>query len=270
MPVKYVANSKAWMSRAIFYDWLKELNQDVKRQVRSICLLLDNCSAHHVEGLQLSKVELQHLPPNCTSLVQPLDKWVINSFKCCYRRRLIQKMLLDIRLEWPTKVDIYQAIEMLAASWQEVGSQVITNCFAKAQVNKAIQATVTEDEPSSPPEVAEAWDELRMNGGVPDGVELCNFLFVDNGAVATEEMTDAALVETVKDSLEGDGSSEPDTFCAVPTARELMDAVDVLRHFVGSQDDEAAMDALVSLERRVVASIGQKQQAKITQFFSIK
>lgn len=109
-----------------------------------------------------------------------------------------------------------------------------------------------------------------MNGGVPDDVELCNFFFVDNGAMSTEEMTDVALVETIKNSLEGEGSSEPDTFCAVPTSRELMDVVDILCSFVNLQDDKAALDALVSLEHRVVASIRQKQQAKITQLFSIK
>ncbi|XP_049269028.1 tigger transposable element-derived protein 6-like [Rhipicephalus sanguineus] len=96
MPVKYVANSKAWMSREIFTEWPKAFNEDVKHQGRQVCLLLDNCSAYHIEGLQLSNIELQYFPDNCTSLIQPLDKGIINSFKCCYRRRVIQKILLSL------------------------------------------------------------------------------------------------------------------------------------------------------------------------------
>lgn len=269
MPVRYVANSKAWMSRAIFSDWLKAFNEDIKRQGRQICLLLDNCSAHHVEGIQLSNVELQYFPANCTSLIQPLDKGVINSFKCCYRRRLIRKILLDIRFERQTKVDIYQAIEMLAASWQEVGAQAIANCFVKAQIHEVVEAGVREEEPSSLPDVTEAWDELRANGGVPDNVELGDFLYADQDAIATEEMSDAVLVESVQDR--GDGSTESDAQFAVPTAKEVMDAVDILRRFVGAHDDEEALDDLVSLERRVTSSLVQKrQQAKITQFFAVK
>uniref|UniRef100_A0A1E1XKZ6 Putative tick transposon n=1 Tax=Amblyomma sculptum TaxID=1581419 RepID=A0A1E1XKZ6_AMBSC len=269
MPVKYVANSKAWMTRQIFSEWLKEFNQDVKRQGRQVCLLLDNCSAHHVEGLQLSNIELHYFPANCTSLIQPLDKGVINSFKCCYRRRLIQKILLDIRLEREMKIDIYQAVEMLAASWQEVRAEVIRNCFLKAGIAINAQAGADDEEDiSTPSDVAEAWNELRTNGGVPDDVELDDFLFADNAAVATEEMTDAALAESVQDDGD-DGACDADP-CDVPTAKEVMNAMDVMRRFVGSRDDEGALQDLASLERRVLPALVPKKQAAITQFFSVK
>ncbi|XP_072141997.1 tigger transposable element-derived protein 6-like [Dermacentor andersoni] len=272
MPVKYVANSKAWMTRPIFSEWLKEFNQDVKRQGRQVCLLLDNCSAHHVEGLQLSNIELHYFPANCTSLIQPLDKGVINSFKCCYRRRLILKILLNIRLEREMKIDIYQAVEMLAASWQEVRAEVIANCFLKAGIAKNARAGADEEEEdlSTPSNVAEAWNELCTNGGVPDDVELTDFLFADNAAVTTEEMSDAAVAESVQNPDGGDdGACEADP-CDVPTAKEVMNAMDVMRRFVGSLDDEGALHDLASLERRVVPTLVPKKQAEITQFFSVK
>lgn len=272
MPVKYVANSKAWMTRQIFSEWLKAFNEDVKRQGRQICLLLDNCSAHHIEDLQLSNIELQYFPANCTSLIQPLDKGVINSFKCCYRRRIIQKILLDIRLERPTKIDIYQAIEMLAASWQEVKAHTVANCFRNARVSAVTETEVDEEEPqepSNPPDVTEAWDALRANGGAPDDVALDDFLYADSDAVSTEEMSDVALVETVRDRGDDEGSSEADTF-PLPTAKEVLDALDVLRRHVGSQDDEEALEEFVSLDRRVASSLTRNTQAKITQFFCVK
>ncbi|KAH6921566.1 hypothetical protein HPB50_002231 [Hyalomma asiaticum] len=89
------------------------------------------------------------------------------------------KILLDIPFERPTKIDIYQAIEMLAASWQEVRAETVANCFKKARVSVATEAGVDEEEPqepSNPSDVSEAWDALRVNGGVPDDVALDDFL----------------------------------------------------------------------------------------------
>ncbi|KAG0444570.1 hypothetical protein HPB47_013651 [Ixodes persulcatus] len=66
---------------------------------------------HEIVGkmdLKLTNVELQFLPPNCTSLIQPLDQGIINSVKWSYRWRLIDKLLLDLCLKRQTKVDIFQ------------------------------------------------------------------------------------------------------------------------------------------------------------------
>ncbi|KAH6929235.1 hypothetical protein HPB50_025202 [Hyalomma asiaticum] len=182
-----------------------------------------------------------------------------------------RKILLDIRFERPTKIDIYQAIEMLAASWQEVRAETVVNCFKKARVSVATEAGVDEEEPqepSNPSDVSEAWDALRVNGGVPDDIALDDFLYADSDAVSTEEMSDVALVETAQDRGDGEGA-EADAL-PLPTAKEVLDALDILRRHVGSQDDEAALDELVSLDRRVTSSLTRKTQAKITQFFCAK
>lgn len=42
----------------------------IKEQV---CVLLDNCKAHDVSNLKLSHVVFEYLPPNTTSVLQPLD-----------------------------------------------------------------------------------------------------------------------------------------------------------------------------------------------------
>ncbi|KAG0443169.1 hypothetical protein HPB47_015223 [Ixodes persulcatus] len=96
------------------------------------CLVLDNCSAHHIENLELTNVELKFLPRNCTSLIQSLDQGIINSAECSYRRRLVDKRLLDLRLKRQTKVDTFQDLEILSASWKVTAKEVIKNCFRKA------------------------------------------------------------------------------------------------------------------------------------------
>lgn len=99
LPVKYVGNTKVWMTRALFTDWLMERDSDMVKRYRKICLLVDNCSAHHVEGLVLKNIELEFFPANCTSLIQPLDQGIIHSVTCSYRKRLIEKMLFNLQLK---------------------------------------------------------------------------------------------------------------------------------------------------------------------------
>lgn len=278
MPVTYTANAKAWMTRGIFSDWLKEFDADMKRQGRRVCLFVDNCTAHHVEGLHLTNIELQYLPANCTSLIQPLDRGIINSVKCSYRRRLIQRLLLDLRFQRETKVDIFRAVEMLEASWRETSADVISNCFRKARITKVVETAEEcpetgsgEEEPSSPPDLAEAWVSLRANGAVPDNVQLGDFLHADDCAVTTEEMSDEALVESVRDQDDDNEPSEVDASRDLPSAKEVLDAIDILRRAAGSLDDDgAALCALISYERSVLPSLMNKQQSKITQFFAAK
>lgn len=137
---------------------------------------IDNCTAHHVEGLELSNSELQFLPANCTSLIQPFDKGIINSVKCSYRWRLIQKLLVNILLQQDTKVDIVQAVEMLEASRRETSAEIVANCFCKAHISMEVQAEeidAREQEPSCPPDLAKAWIPLRTNGGA---LTMCRFV----------------------------------------------------------------------------------------------
>ncbi|CAG7820999.1 unnamed protein product [Allacma fusca] len=71
LPVYYYANKKAWMVTTIFSEWLRKINKQVQK--RKILLLLDNCSSHP-KDIRLSNVELLFLPPNATSVIQPLDQ----------------------------------------------------------------------------------------------------------------------------------------------------------------------------------------------------
>ena len=67
-------------------------------------MLLDNASSHGVadvlltkEGtfdtFRLSNLLLLFLPPNCTSVVQPLDQGIIAAFKVHYKGKLAQYMI---------------------------------------------------------------------------------------------------------------------------------------------------------------------------------
>jgi len=57
-----------------------------------VLLLIDNCKSH-AESLQdvHPDVEVMFLPPNTTSLIQPMDQTVIATFKSYYLRRVIEE-----------------------------------------------------------------------------------------------------------------------------------------------------------------------------------
>lgn len=282
--VTYTSNTKAWMTRDIFRTWLQTFDAEMKDAGRSVCLVLDNCSAHHVEDVELTNVELKFLPPNCTSLVQPLDQGIINSVKCAYRKRVIDKLLLDLHLKRPTKVDIYQAMEMLSASWTATSKETVVNCFRKAGFHDLEGATGAgtasggvhqeDDDMANDQALHAAWRNLQGDGAAPDNVELDDYLYADSAVIATEEMTDEAIASSVRGDMEDENDSDepdgPDT-CDVPSSREVADAIDVLRRFAGSQQDEDVMQAVWLCERRVTPLLMSRvAQKKVTDYFQPK
>jgi DDE superfamily endonuclease len=81
LPVKYYWNKKAWMQISIFQNWLSQLDDRMHLARRKILLLVDNCSAHSIEGLNLSNIKVVFLPKNTTAWLQLCDAGIIYSFK---------------------------------------------------------------------------------------------------------------------------------------------------------------------------------------------
>ena len=68
------------ISSELFEEWIKELDRSFGVQKRKIALIVDNCPAHPtVTGLEW--IELIFLPPNTTSVTQPMDQGVIRALK---------------------------------------------------------------------------------------------------------------------------------------------------------------------------------------------
>ena len=95
LPVQYEANKKAWMTGAIFTNYLEKLNARMRREKRKILMVLDNCPAHP-SSLNFSNIKLAFLPPKCTSHTQPLDLGIIAAMKVQYRQLLVQRVVADI------------------------------------------------------------------------------------------------------------------------------------------------------------------------------
>lgn len=113
IPCRYRAQPKSWMSSDLFDEWVKELDRSFGVKKRKIALVLDNSPAHpHVTGLKW--VELIFLPPNTTSVTQPMDQGVIRALKAKYCSLAVKKQLdnLEKGKQLP-KFQILTAMAML-------------------------------------------------------------------------------------------------------------------------------------------------------------
>ncbi|XP_065653034.1 tigger transposable element-derived protein 4-like [Hydra vulgaris] len=91
IPCRYRAQPKSWMSAELFEEWVKEIDLKFSFQKRKIALIIDNCSVHpNVQ--KIDWVELIFLPPNTTSITQPIDQGVIRSLKAKYRSLAVKKL----------------------------------------------------------------------------------------------------------------------------------------------------------------------------------
>ena len=102
LPVIYKSQRNTWINSEIFAEWFsKEFVPAVKRHqclqnIRSskALLLIDNCSARPDElSRRDGYVKCMFLPPNTTSLIQPMDQGVLQAMTNRYKRKLLQKVI---------------------------------------------------------------------------------------------------------------------------------------------------------------------------------
>lgn len=129
----YRNNKKAWMNSDIFQEWIQEFEQRMAKQNRNVLMLMDNFAGHMVEDLQLEHVRVMFLPPNTTSISQPLDMGVISNFKHFYKRSLVNHYFAQIQAGHEiNEIDVLQAIRFAVQAWEQVQPTTIANCFRKA------------------------------------------------------------------------------------------------------------------------------------------
>ena len=117
--IKYQNNKKAWQPTITFHEWVHELNSEMKKQGRHICLVLENAT-NHAFDLELSNIVLESFRPNMTAYLQPCDAGIIRNFKLYYRQRQVRHVLECIELEKEMKVNVKEALQFFSGAWDAV------------------------------------------------------------------------------------------------------------------------------------------------------
>jgi hypothetical protein len=108
LPVIYSHSKNAWFTMDIFRDWffnhfipdVQHYKTDVLKipsHEIKVVLLLDNAPAHpNAErlGSRDGRIKCFFLPPNTTSLIQPMDQGVIVACKRLYKKKFLEEVMV--------------------------------------------------------------------------------------------------------------------------------------------------------------------------------
>ena len=84
-------NGKSWVTQYIFKRYLEQFNNSIEEP---IILLLDIFFGHKVPMEAYGRINVVYLPPNSTSVTQPLDCGIISILKSSYRKEPFHIILI--------------------------------------------------------------------------------------------------------------------------------------------------------------------------------
>ena len=145
LPCEYNSQKESWMNSKIFQEWVRRLDQKFRADDRKIALIIDNCPTYPTIS-NLINVQIVILPPNATSILQPMDQGVISSLKAHYRGRVVRLLCRALeKKESCPKISILQSMKILADSWEVVTKETIINYFRKAGITPAVKQAAIAD-----------------------------------------------------------------------------------------------------------------------------
>ncbi|GFV78453.1 tigger transposable element-derived protein 1 [Trichonephila clavipes] len=142
LPVHWMANPKTWMTTDFLTEWfnncfvpeveayMKEKSLDFK-----VLLIVDNAASH--PQLEHPNVQLVFLPPNTTSLIQPLDQGIIATFKKYYIKTTYIFILNKLENESLTVKDVWKQFSIfdclihVASTSAQIRPRTLNACWKK-------------------------------------------------------------------------------------------------------------------------------------------
>lgn len=281
IPVGYYSNRRAWMTSEIFINWVRDWDAELKKQKKMILLLVDNCPAHPTIS-NLTNITLVFLPPNTTSVLQPMDQGIIRVIKSTFRKNLVLKTISNMdenKDENYPKITILDAILMINDAWQQLSPLTIANCFKHSGL-----ANENLEGPSS-----SFSNEIEIEDDIPLSVwaralkdqlpismeELDDYVLIDNGVAICEEASEGSIVRNVLDDGQDSDDNVEDQNEAVssPSVLEAFKAAEILNRFVHSNFNDESLTHSVSRLNNAVRDCFYKskttaKQTKITDYLN--
>ena len=132
--VFYFAQKNSWNTQHLWETQISNMNEQMKREFRTILHIVDNCSAHCIHD-SFSNVQTSFLPPNMASILQPVDAAIGRSFKAAYRRLLVSHAIAHLKklrkdgspFKLSEAVTTYDGVVLMERAWDLVPRNVILN-----------------------------------------------------------------------------------------------------------------------------------------------
>lgn len=146
LPVYYTHQKSAWMDSVLFKRWfydqfVPEVSRFLKKQhlpVKAV-LLMDNAPSHPTEEeLRRGEIVVKFLPPNVTSVLQPMDQGVLENIKKNYRRLLLEHLLESTEnsdlISSLRSISIKNVVYWISQAWDSVQESTIQKSWSKLSV----------------------------------------------------------------------------------------------------------------------------------------
>src|SRR6266498_4359773 len=128
------------MQVSIWNEYIKKLNNRMRKQNQNILLLVNNALTYALyETTYLTNITIKYLLLNTTLHLQPYDQDIINSFKSQYQKLYLRNRIkaFDKFYEFgiePVKIDINKCIKYIAYAWNNVTSVTIEHYWIKVDI----------------------------------------------------------------------------------------------------------------------------------------
>jgi len=247
-------------------------------------------------------MQVHYLPPNTTSVLQPMDQGIIQALKTNYRKRLLAQRIGELRA-WkeasPDKpfalrpLSILEVMHLAAAAWDAVSSKTINLCWGKANIVPPAFVPRPTDVPNRPADWQELEESVQTFLQLTDGDSEADrgncarrYVNIDSGIECTETMTKDDILEQLQairqrelagnDAPAREDGDEDDEDLDVPTAGVPVRTMCawartiqrfVIRHATAFDEDTArAIEQVRGALDRHAATAAMKQTA-VTDFF---
>ncbi|KAI6651320.1 Tigger transposable element-derived protein 6-like [Oopsacas minuta] len=271
LPISYRANKNVWMTSLLFEEWITRWDSALGKQSRKILLLVGNCTAHPALD-KLKNIRLEFLPPNTTSVIQPMDQGIIKNIKGHYRKELVQMTITAIEdnllstsctaTEVSAKITVLDAIRVVAKSWRQVKTQTIANCFRKGGF------WVTASEEGT--EKSLASQESNEEQALPEVVNGDSYLLIDEDMKCYNE--DGTLEDDIVETLSNkrlcledgsDSDSDNDTVARISNVAAKR-SIQVLQQYFVEQGFSDTLHASLDMCADEVFSNAASKMAQTT------
>lgn len=305
LPVYYKPQKSAWMDSALFEEWFfRQFVPSVTKHLKGknlpikAVLIMDNAPSHPSENvLKKGEIKTRFLPPNVTSLIQPMDQGVLESLKRRYRRKLLNSILEKLDdaneslLNALKSINMKDVIYMIARSWEELPQSTIIKSWRKLwpeieniyereqNSQEEASARVADNSDREEEIIAETvLHDLRQIGGYSDLHidDVTKWIHEADDELENEFMSDEEIIQTVTQKENENGGEDDDEEDVTEIEQKMSHsdgkaALESALKYIEQQEMATCMDVLLIKKWRDYAAdkrLAAKKQTRITDFFT--